>query len=713
MSEGRGFRFTIRVKLLLASLSLFVVPWLGYHYIQALEAYLRQSQEQKLLDRVALIASLMHGQPELFPQRFQAPPGPATGIDSHLYVRPLNSPIQLDGYADDWRAYNDRRQMLGNADHGNDLSAKYRFGVLNDYLYVIFEIRDDHIVYRQPDSLSLGKSDHLRIGIQDRSGAFKRYRIATLAPGWVNAYLMPDDVKKTLPIHPELRIKGDWEEVADGYNIEIRIPIDMIGGRLAFAVADVDDSATRNVELVVGNGDTKRPEALGSIVIPSIQMETLLQRLQKPLSRIWVIDPDYRVIGMAGSLAQKADAGDNYIPEVDGPTQDRNIVRVFYRLILGQPGEDFDDRLSSASRFDDPAVTMALTGKARVTWRRTGNDKTRIITAANPVYVDDEVIGALALEETSNSILILQNRAIEALVNMSVLAFFLTIGVLLLFATRLSFRVRRLRDDIDASIGHDGRVQGQIEFSKAGDELGDLGRSFHGMHERLAQYNRYLETMASKLAHELRTPITIVRSSLDNLEKERFDKETRTYLNRAHDGVERLSGILGRMSEATHLEQTIQQEEKRVFHPYPVVSACIEGYRLAHPERTYEFIGDAVAENAGIVGSAELLAQLLDKLVGNALDFAKPETAITIKLERRNDKFVLSVANEGPTLPLAMRENLFDSMVSIRDGRSEQPHLGLGLYIVRLISDYHHAQVEVDNLSGRKGVLFKAIFPLS
>jgi hypothetical protein len=468
VNERRGFRFTIRAKLLLASLSLLVVPWLGYQYIQALEAYLRQAEEQKLLDRVSLVASLMHGQPELF----RVQPGPATAIDSHIYVRPLHSPIQLDGYLDEWRLYDDRSQPLGKAENDKDLSVDYRFGILKNYLYLMFQVKDDHVVYRQPNALSVDRSDHLRIGIQDRNGEFKRYRITTTAPGWVNAYLMPDDIRTTLPLQPEFRIKGEWQDVAGGYNIELRIPVDMIGGRVAFAVADVDDPTARDVEAVVGNGNTERLDGLGSIVIPSEQMETLLQRLQRPLSRIWMIDPMYRVIGMAGSLQQEDDTADDYMR--DDNNQQTNFIQVFYRLVLEQPGNEFNDRFSSVSRLNDPAVTAALTGMPTVSWHQTENEKVSIITAAHPVYVGDELVGALAIEETSNSILILQNRAIEALVNLSVLAFVLVISALLLFATRLSMRVRRLRNEVDASIGHDGRVQGEIKLSKAGDELGDV-----------------------------------------------------------------------------------------------------------------------------------------------------------------------------------------------------------------------------------------------
>ena len=341
MTTRRRFRFSIRAKLLLASLSLLIVPWLGYQYIQALEGYLRQAQEEKLLDRVTLLASLMRDRPDLF----QAQPGPATAIDAHIYVRPLQSPIQLDGYEDDWNPYDDRRQMLGD-DHGNDLSVRYRAGVLHDYLYLLFEVSDDYVVYRRPDSLRLDKNDYLDIGIQNRSGALRRYRLATIAPGWINAYLLADGVTRDVAQNAiaqsaEYRIKGEWQEVAGGYNIEIRIPIDMIGGRIAFEVTDVDDSATRVVEARVGNGDTQRLDGLGSIVMPSPAMEALLQRLQKPGNRIWVIAPGYRVIGRAGSLGSRDadiadDSGDADGSGRDAQVQDTGFIQAFYRCSINR-----------------------------------------------------------------------------------------------------------------------------------------------------------------------------------------------------------------------------------------------------------------------------------------------------------------------------------------------------------------------------------------
>ncbi|MEJ2652972.1 MAG: proteobacterial dedicated sortase system histidine kinase [Gammaproteobacteria bacterium] len=705
-------RISIRNKLLLASLSLLVLPWLGYQYVQGLEAYLRSAQDQQLLDRVAIMAAMMNDRQAPF--SLPPPPADIPAADTHVYVRPLHSPIQVDGYPDDWRPYADRRLRLGGAAAAQDLEVHYSLGVWHKYLYLLFEIHDDHIVYRPPTSHRTDRSDHLRISVLDRNGRFRRYRISTIAPGWVHTYIMPAKERHGLPLGVEPRIKAQWQEVAGGYDVELRIPLNMVGERIAFAVADVDDPASGTVKTLISNGDTEKRDGLGTIALPSAATEQILQRLQRPLSRIWLVDRDHRVVGLADNMSGE-DLGedDNEATASNTSSSSDDFVPLLYRLLLDQPAHRVRDRLSSASRFDDPAVTRALAGKAAVSRRRTLDEKISIVTAAHPVYADGRLVGALAVEETSNSVLILQNRAVEALVNMSLLAFALTIGLLLAFATRLSLRVRRLRNQVEASIGADGRVQGEITFTGAGDELGDLGRSFHAMHERLAQYNRYLETMAGKLSHELRTPISIVRSSLDNLEADLPPPERQVYLQRAHEGVARLNGILTRMSEATHLEQTVLQEPAKPYVPATVIAGCVDAYRLAHPQQPFEFDCEPAASQAMINGSAELLAQLLDKLVDNALDFVKPETAIRITVTVEHPCLVLGVANEGARLPREMRTQLFESMVSLRQGKNDRPHLGLGLYIVRLIAEYHGGHVEVADLADPEGVLFRVVLPLS
>ncbi len=707
----------IRGKLLLASLSLLIVPWLGAQYIQNLESYLREAHEEQLIDRVSIMAAVMGEQEKrLVDQNNQAN---LENTPSHLYIRPLNTAIQLDGYLDDWRHYQEREQPLG-ASNG-DLSVLQRIGHYKDHLYIVLRVTDDNVIYRSPTTLRLDRSDHIRISMLDRNGKFRRYQIATITPGWVHANLMPSHQKSSplsqnnsgnRPLRPETNIKGEWQFSKGGYTVELQIPLSMFNRRLAIAVVDVDDANTGKIKNLVANGNTEQAHELGTIVIPTPQMESLLARLTTPKNRVWIVDNNQRVIGMTGDLHQISSEQLKQ-QNLDDTSLFSILMKLFYHITLEQPYDGFSDPLSSASRLDNPAIIAALSGTAKTYWRSTENENINITIAAHPLYLNGMIVGAIVIEENSSSILIRQNRVIEAMVNMALLTFLLTFGVLLFFTTRLSLRIHKLRNEVDASITDDGKIQQTQISNKASDEIGDLGRSFSSMLKRLSQYNRYLETMSGKLSHELRTPITIVRSSLDNIDKSKLDDESLTYIKRANEGAIRLNNILTRMSEATHLEQTIMHEAHEHYAAVDVIEACTDGYRLAYPQQAFEFICNESARIKLIAGSPELLAQLMDKLVDNATDFCKDDTPITISCEATDGTLAITVHNPGPTLADDMRDSLFDSMVSVRQHKTDSPHLGLGLYIVRLITEFHHGVIEIQNTYHPEGVSFKLAIPLS
>jgi two-component system sensor histidine kinase ChvG len=708
------FRISIRLKLLLVSLSLFIIPWVGTRYIQEMESYLRQQQEEALLTRTQMIAAVLQGRPDLFTTR-TTEPLPTLGVQ-HVFIRPLHSRIQLDGYLDDWQAYEDRMQTFdaNNALKGSEstsLTFRHQLGTYTRHLYAIFAIKDDTIVYREPNSPQLNESDHLIIAMQNNAGEFVRYMITTIAPGWINAHRIDTDINNPRILGPEVRIKGEWQETSDGYNIEIRIPRSMLGDKLSFAIADVDDEQTRLTDTIISTAGIDQPDTLGTIMFPSEEAEQLLSGLQHPLTRTWAIDINNRVIARTGNLTEPD--GEPSVNDDQKITQRpffAGLISLIYKLILKQPATEFHDELLNASRLNSEEFRSAINGQPAIRWRQTPDKEVNILTATYPVYSKLKVIGAVAIEQTSNAILLIQNRAMEILINLTLLAFLTASVILLVFATRLSIRVSRLRDATENAITPDGRVVGQISTVNASDEIGDLSRSVADMLSRLAQYNRYLESMASKLSHELRTPVTVVRSSLDNLTQESSENEIQTYLQRAREGIQRLNDILTRMSEATRLEQTIQSEQQHTFELDQVISGCVEGYKLIHPQT--RFILEV--ENSGsysLQGSPDLIAQMLDKLVNNAIDFHEPETPIRIKLVRANSDVVLYIENTGPLLPDEMQSNLFESMVSVRQNRSEQPHLGLGLYIARLIVEFHYGRISANNLPAKNGVSIKITFP--
>jgi len=420
------------------------------------------------------------------------------------------------------------------------------------------------------------------------------------------------------------------------------------------------------------------------------EVADILRGVQHTTSRVWVVSRDLRVLALAGTL-RRPDA------EEDEGWAHRVLGEMFPR-----PSENFDDTIGYDALANGREIAAALRGVPDVGLRGTPDGKAVVVTAAHPVWSGDEVAGAVIAEETTNSILNARSRALERLLVVTLAVFAAAAGVLIWLATGISSRIRRLRDEAETAIDARGRLAHLVTAQKSDDEIGDLSRSFSALLGKLGQYNAYLEGLASRMSHELRTPIAVVRSSLENLNLERDPQAAAVYLARANDGLKRLDTLLTRMSEATRLEQLVRKEERERFDAREVV----KGAGLGHPRRRFEV---AVPETpAWILGAPDLYAQMLDKLVSNAVDFATGDEPIRVNLALKGAEAVLTVSNRGPRLPEAMAGKLFESMVSMRDAKGGgEPHLGLGLYIARLIAEFHGGTAVALDREDGSGVVIK------
>ena len=434
------------------------------------------------------------------------------------------------------------------------------------------------------------------------------------------------------------------------------------------------------------------------------EIAAILRGVERSSSRIWVVNSRYQVLALAGHLRQPVP------PEHVSPL--RELWRRAIGWLIQRPTEDFAEALPDDVLATGRDINSALQGTPGTRMRRTPDGRAVVLSAAYPIWNGDEVAGAVVVEETTNPIVSLRSAALERLLLLTLAAFAGAGAILIAYATRLSHRIRRLRDEAESAIDARGRIARLSSGSGAGDEIGDLSRSFSAMLARLAQHHAYLESMADRLSHELRTPIAVVRSSLENLGLAPSKEESRLYIARAEEGLARLNTILQRMTEASRLEQSLRTAERERYDLVPVVRGCVEGYRLAYPNVTIALaLPDQRIE---VEGSPDLAAQLLDKLVENAADFCRTGEPIRIQLEERGGTAVLSIANEGPPLPEDMQGRLFESMVSVRgERRPGAPHLGLGLYVARLIVEFHGGTIDAVNLPTGNGVEVRARFPIA
>ena len=147
MQSRSPISLSIRQKLVLVSLSLLIIPWVGYEYVNEMEEYLQIRQEQRLLERARILASLLADKPELFSTKLSTL-GDTSG-SKHLYVRPLTSPIHIDGHTKDWRDYKERIFEFSDPNvKPSDLSFKFQVGSYKPFLYVLFRVTDNKFMLR-------------------------------------------------------------------------------------------------------------------------------------------------------------------------------------------------------------------------------------------------------------------------------------------------------------------------------------------------------------------------------------------------------------------------------------------------------------------------------------------------------------------------------------------------------------------------------------
>lgn len=668
----------LRTKLVALSLLTLLLPWSGWKLLQELESFLRVSQENALLSSAHTMAGAI-------PMEFRS----QLLFLPELYVplRNLQQPV-LDGYSDEWPAAGQGLEFFSG---DNELGVRFLAGRNEGRLFVFFDVQDTSRVYAglSGGATSLA-SDGIALRVRSPRGLFS-FNLNPEAPG-------------PLQLHSERgdsgQVEGYWLEVEGGYHVELALPVSSPNTDISFQVQDLS-TASGAVQRGAGPmGNPDRPRWIN--LSPEWEdLSNWFERSEMATARTWLVDPKGWVL---------ADSG----PETSGPADRAEqsttwVQRILYLLVAGSRTELLEDWPEDPVRLGDQVVGQALSGEDAISWTQDLETAVVWTTVAVPVVLQDEIHGAIVMQSTSDGLLLVTNRALGRLLFTTLaLSFGLAAG-LWYFATRLSGRVQRLSGAVSRAM--EGRIDLEaLPLRKDRDELGELARNNQKLLRAVADYSQYLQTLAGKLSHELKTPLAITRSSLDNLASQGLDEESRRFLERAQEGVERQAAIVRAMSEASRLEAAIGVAEWETIDLSGLVRRCAEGYAEVHQGR--KLTASTPEGELPYRCAPDLLAQALDKLVDNAMSLSGEDDEVNLILRAGEGCFELLVRNTGSKLPGELKERLFDSLVSMRQRRGSGPHLGLGLYIVRLVAEAHNGRVSALDLPGGQGVEFLITLPV-
>lgn len=687
---------SLRFQLLALCAITLLLPWAGLEMVRQVEASLRLGLEQSLLDRArANIVVTRLAESEALRRRAA---GPRTGRP--LYLDSLSRPPLLDGFRRDWAFARDPSGASTDARTLTfDDGSRLWLGVNSSYVYLFADVVDDELVYQGvPGEAPHG--DRIALLLGGDTGGVSTLLLASSAPGPFRAQLSDGDPRFVSSGGYYDVARGNWQETAGrGYTIEARLPLRLVQDGLGIGIIDSDDGGSTARLAAATWGETAEPSAL---VRESPELNSILKPFAGGEDRLRILDPDGFVLADSGPLRSDAASAQGTNP---------SIMERFFRYVLRRDDPEYASQELRPGKIADPALTQALAGQPATAWYRRGADVSAIVAAAVPIDPYDARRGVLLLEQASDPIVTVANRAMMRVVATTLIMSFLLAAAALAYAGFLSFRVGRLARAAESALGPRGEIRTRLPGAKSRDAIGHLSRSFEDLLRRLRDYTEYLQSLKSKLGHELRTPLAIVATSLDNLEHELERGHGTDYLDRLRHGTDRLEAILQAMTAATRVEQAIAQSDLETFDIRSVVASCIAAYGDVYKDLSFEA---QLPEGAVLVdGSAELVEQMMDKLVDNAAGFASEGSAIEVALAADSREVWLSIVNRGPPLPEAMRHQLFDSLVSVRASQGDKPHLGLGLYIVMLIVDFHRGRVEAENLADGSGVRISVTLPIT
>lgn len=676
---------TLRQQLLGVSLLLLALPWAGCQFVREMESTLRDAQAAAIAATADAIAASLRDQPGLLytePGRL----GDASDASDSLYAHSGEGTVIVDGYAEDWEGIPRSQRDAG------DLRVRYAARERDQSLYLLLEVTDPSTRYAAAPGSGDITAD--RVLLRGFSSGRDTVLITTSAPGRVRGIAAGGNLA---PLDAQ-RVRGVWQDTASGYTLELELPLVLAGSRLGFSVVDGGEQTdTARAGTLPASSRAPAPW----LVRQSQGLSRQLRRFAAPGTGIEVTDRQRFLVGAArGTTAHDNRPGETPFW----------LLRVLYRAILA------DTPLAPlpppvAGRLDDGLTRSALSGESASRWYASGSgrDGAQVVATA-PVFLGGNPIGSVRVLQGSENYLALADRAVGRILGITLLVLAVVIAGLVGYASLLGWRIARLGRAAAAVTDRRGAITRSFPRSRARDEIGDLSRRFADLLDEVERYNHYLSQLARRLGHELRTPIAIIQSSLDNLEQDGLQDQPRdTYLRRAREGLQRLSGIVSAMSEASRLEESIAASAPERVELTALLTALASAYEDAC-QRQVSVSGSGGPVQVDI--APDCLVQALDKLVDNANAFATPGSAVAIDLKVASDEVQIGVSNQGPLLDPTIAERLFQPMVSTRaQGSDESTHLGLGLHIVQLVARHYGGRAEAHNLPDGSGVRFTLTLP--
>jgi two-component system sensor histidine kinase ChvG len=357
-------------------------------------------------------------------------------------------------------------------------------------------------------------------------------------------------------------------------------------------------------------------------------------------------------------------------------------------------------------------VSTALDGAPSRAVRKT-EEGGLVLSTAVPVQRYRQVLGALMLSLDGDEI----DTAVRE-VRFEILGIFgFTLAVTVLLSLYLSGTItrpiQRLAQAAEQVRSNRHRRLHIPDFGDRRDEIGDLSRSLKAMTDELWRRLDAIEGFAADVAHEIKNPLTSLRSAVETAARVDDPERQKKLLAIIVDDVERLNRLISDISSASRIAAEISREEVARVDIGGLLGTLADIYGASEEDRDGPVVRAELAtpERLVINGHEGRLAQVLRNLIENALSFSPADGVVHLRARREEGEVVIAVEDDGPGLPEGKLEAVFDRFYSERpEGEKFGTHSGLGLSISRQIVDAHEGTIRAENRKDPAGRTLGARF---
>ncbi|HEY1448337.1 MAG TPA: stimulus-sensing domain-containing protein [Caulobacteraceae bacterium] len=389
-----------------------------------------------------------------------------------------------------------------------------------------------------------------------------------------------------------------------------------------------------------------------------------------------------------------------------------------------KPGEPVSEAGAKArqARFEkaradlDVEVQQALQGHV-VRNVRNGEDGRRVVSVSIPIRHVRAVLGVLTLQASDVEQIVAAQR--KALLPFILIAVSVTLISSLLLTQLIAEPVMRLARAADRVRLQHTRAIALPDLAEREDEVGDLTRSLEDMTRTLSDRMQAIERFAADVAHELRNPMTSIRSAVETLELVKNTEARDRLLRVLEQDVGRMDRLITDISNASRLDAELSRGAPEPLDMAKLLDEICGLYETTRKtgDVRVRFLGPGGSEAFRVQGREEPLSQVILNLIDNARSFSQPKGEVRVRVRRSRDEVVAVVDDDGPGVPPENLETIFQRFYTSRPkGAAFGGNSGLGLAIARQIVEAHGGRIWAENrLEGGKvvGASFNVALPLA